>query len=74
MDVRYCHGRCWTEETSDRFDDDNLVADDCSRAAPKCSNRAELACHSDRHQCVDGQSLASQRGIAIDPAGRILAA
>ncbi len=27
-DVRYCHGRCWTEKTSDRFDDDHLVPDD----------------------------------------------
>jgi hypothetical protein len=26
--VRYCHGRCWIEETSDRFDDDHLVPDD----------------------------------------------
>jgi len=27
-DVRYCHGRCWTGETSNRFDDDHLVPDD----------------------------------------------
>ena len=38
-DVRYCHGHCWTEETSDRFDDDHLVPDDrgsCKGPPPDC--------------------------------------
>jgi hypothetical protein len=38
--VRYCcHGPCWTEETSDQFDDDHLVLDDdgsCKGPPPDC--------------------------------------
>jgi len=29
-DVPCCHGCCWTEETSDRFDDDRLIHDDAT--------------------------------------------